>query len=93
MITSKATTLVSPTMIQMSRHRGRLQRPKSVCARTATRGGISKWAVHHVVATPGQAAGRLRPVPAGRPGVLTTSISDSPRRRGLSELNPTAPSA
>ena len=67
MITSKATTLVSPTMIQLSRHRGRLQRPESVCARTATRGGISKWSVHDVVATPGQAPGG-RPVPAGHPG-------------------------
>ena len=47
----------------------------SVCARTATRGGISKWAVHHVVATPGQAARRLPPaLPAARAS-LPTSIS------------------
>jgi hypothetical protein len=49
----------------------RLQRPESVSARTATAGGSSKWTVHDVVATPGQAAGWLpRPVPAGRPGVF-----------------------
>ena len=75
---------MSPTMIQMSRHRGRLQRPESVCARTATRGGNSKWTVHDVVATPGRAAGRLGP-PAGRPGVPTTSNSDSPRRGAASK--------
>ena len=78
----------------MSRHRGRLQRPESVCARTATRGGSSKWTVHHVVATPGQAAGWLSgpSLPAARAS-LTTSINESPRRRGLDELNPTVPSA
>jgi hypothetical protein len=76
MITSRQRLSCCPHTIQMSRHRGRLQRPESVCARTATRGGISKWSVHHVVATPGQAA--ARPAPVGRPGVLTTSISDSP---------------
>jgi hypothetical protein len=67
---------VSPTMSQMSRHRFRLQRPESVDARTATRGGMSKWSVHDVVAMPGQAAGRVSG-PPGRPH--KRSISDSPR--------------
>ena len=72
---------MSPTMSQMSRHRFRLQRPESVDARTATRGGMSKWSVHDVVAMPGQAAGRVSgPPPCGPPGrPHKPSISDSPR--------------
>jgi hypothetical protein len=69
MITSSNDACVGPHLIQISRHRSRLQRPESACARTATGGGSSKWSVHRVVATPGQAAGWLRPFPAGRPGV------------------------
>ncbi len=86
MIISRQRHPCRPTMIQRSRHRGRLQRPESVCARTATRGGISKWTVHHVAAKPGQATG---PAVPACPGIINEHQL-SPRGGGLVELNPTA---
>jgi hypothetical protein len=93
MITSRQRLSCRPQRLRCRVSAARLQRSESVCARTATRGGSSKWTVHHVVATPGQAAGWLPgpSLPAARAS-LTTSINESPRS-GLDELNPTAPSA
>ena len=59
---------MSPTLIQMSRHRGRLQRPESARARTATRGGISEVAraPRRCRARAGRAAGLPARPPAAR---------------------------
>jgi hypothetical protein len=69
MITNRQ-RLRAATMIQMSRHRGRVQRPESACARTATRDGIFEVERAPRRCHPGQAAGEgFRPAPAGRPGI------------------------
>ena len=100
------TPLCRPTMIQMSRHRCRLQRPESACARTATRGGISEVerAPRRCHARAGRAAGlpaRRRPpgafptpqaavIAPGRAGPLSSSGGPSRHERLMARFTAVA---
>lgn len=80
MITTRQRLLCRPQTIQMSRHRGRLQRPESACARTATRGGIFEVgrAPRRCQARAGRRTASARPWrPPGHSS--QTSTSDRPR--------------
>ena len=86
MITSRQRRPVSPTIVRYVASPRADSSVQSVRARTATRGGISKWAVHHVVAMPGPAAGRLPAVLLAARASLTRVSVMVPAMRGLSRL-------
>ena len=78
----QATTRVSPTHDSDCRVTATDSSVRSrVCARTATRGGISKWSrAPRRCQSPGRPAGRLSGPPRRPPGLPDNSISDPPRQ-------------
>jgi hypothetical protein len=88
----RATTRVSPTMAGYGATAADSSIQNRSAARTATRGGKSKWSMHDVVAEPGQAAGRAHRLPTCRPTRASPRSTSAITRavRTASTTNPTA---